>query len=200
MSAKESYRAFIERYIAVNPLEWMLLQSKLTLITFHKGETIQSVGDVPDHLLFIHEGLARASILDEHGKDYTWSIYFNDPQSHMSNLFVVDYDSFITRSPSQLHIEALEDCTCVATAYEDIQFIYRSLKKGEQIGRLMAEEAYSYLHRTFIDRQSKSARERFEIFMTTTPHLLDKVPQYHIASYLGITPQHLSRLKKSYAS
>jgi len=198
MNPYNSYRAFMERHITIASSEWAILRSRLTLVHFSKGQTIHSVGEIPDHLLFIHEGLARASILDENGKDYTWSIFFNDPRSHMSNLFVIDYDSFITHSPSQLHIEALEDCTCVATAYEDVQYFYRLLKKGEHFGRLMAEEAYSYLHRTFINRQSKSAKERFEIFMATTPHLLEKVPQYHIASYLGITPQHLSRLKKAY--
>jgi hypothetical protein len=48
-----------------------------------------------------------------------------------------------------------------------------------------------------IDRQLKTAKERFDEFMKTTPYLLDKVPQYHIATFLGITPQHLSRLKKT---
>ena len=62
----------------------------------------------------------------------------------------------------------------------------------------MAEEAYSYLHTRVIERESKSAKERFIDFIKKTPHLLDKVPQYHIASFLGITPQHLSRLKKEF--
>ena len=62
----------------------------------------------------------------------------------------------------------------------------------------MAQEAYSYLHILTIQRQTLTASERFEYFIKQTPHLLDKVPQYHIATLLGITPQHLSRLKKKY--
>ena len=199
-AAFESYRNFMTQYVTLNPVEWALIRTRLRVYTFQKGETIHAIGDIPTHLLFIHSGLARAMILDEHGRDYTWSIFFNDETSHMSNLFVVDYDSFMRQTPSLLHIEALETCECVALSHEDVHFFYRTLKKGEQFGRMMTEAAYSYLHNTFIDRQSKSAAERFEIFMATTPHLLDKVPQYHIASYLGITPQYLSRLKKEYAS
>lgn len=60
----------------------------------------------------------------------------------------------------------------------------------------MGQEAYSYLHNLIIQRQTLTAKERFEEFIKNTPHLLDKVPQYHIATFLGITPQHLSRLKK----
>ena len=82
--------------------------------------------------------------------------------------------------------------------YKDVQFLYDKLKKGERFGRLMSQEAYSYLHKQTIDRQIQSAEERFEEFMEKTPYLLEKVPQYHIASFLGVTPQYLSGLKKRY--
>ena len=62
----------------------------------------------------------------------------------------------------------------------------------------MSQEAYSYLHKQIIDRQIKSAEERFEEFMEKTPYLLEKVPQYLIASFLGITPQYMSGLKKRF--
>ncbi len=116
----------------------------------------------------------------------------------MVNLFVTEYDSFLHQKSSSLNIEALEDTQLIVMSYKDIQFLYSKLKKGERFGRLMAEKAYSYLHNQMLNRQTKSANERFEDFVTSTPHLLDKVPQYHIATFLGITPQHLSRLKKDF--
>jgi hypothetical protein len=60
----------------------------------------------------------------------------------------------------------------------------------------MAELAYSYTHNLIIDRLTKTASERYNNFINQTPYLLDKVPQYHIATLLGITPQSLSRIKK----
>jgi len=192
----KQYKRFISQYISFNAIEWSLFQSRLSMKRYAKGETILYQGDICKELYFINRGLARGYIIDESGKDFTWGIFFNDSTAHMTNIFVVEYDSFLRQSASSIHIEALEECEIVAVSYDDVRFLYKSLKKGERFGRLMAEEAYSYLHNMTIERQTKSAKQRFEKFMHETPHLLDKVPQYHIATFLGITPQHLSRLKK----
>ncbi|MDO8453999.1 MAG: Crp/Fnr family transcriptional regulator [Sulfurimonas sp.] len=170
----------------------------MSIKTFQKGEIILHQGDICKNLYFMNSGLARGYIIDKTGKDFTWSIFFNDHNAHMCNLFATDYESFLHQKTTTIHIEALEDCEVVITSFDNIQFIYNHLKSGERFGRLMAEEAYSYLHNQIINRQLKSAKERFEEFLQQTPHLLEKVPQYHIATFLGITPQHLSRLKKEY--
>lgn len=186
----------MQQYISFNFIEWNIIKSKLKIARYKKGDIIHNIGDMSSKLMFINSGLARSYIISEDGKDHTWSIHFNDENSHMTNLFLVDYDSFINQTPSRLAIDAIEDCEVVVTDYKDIQFLYNNAKKGDRFGRLMAEEAYSYLHNLLVDRQTKSAKERFENFILKTPYLLDKVPQYHIATFLGITPQHLSRLKK----
>lgn len=187
----------MQRYISINMIEWSFFQSKLSIKEFKKGETILYQGDVCKEICFINSGLARGFIIDESGKDFTWSIFFNDKDASMTNLFVVDYKSFLRKEPSSIQIEVLEDTQLVATSYENLQMLY-NLKKGERFGRLMAQEAYCYTHNLIVSRQLQSAKERFEQFMQTTPFLLEKVPQYHIATFLGITPQHLSRLKKEY--
>jgi len=192
------YKIFIEKYISYNFIEWSLFKSKLKIKRYKKGQTIHHIGDICTKLAFINSGLARAYMIDENGKDYTWSIFFNDKNSQMTNLFVVDYHSFLNQTESNLSIDAIEDCELFVIDYRDVQFLYDKLKKGEKFGRLMSQEAYSYLHNMMIDRQLKTAKERFDDFMQKTPYLLDKVPQYHIATFLGITPQHLSRLKNSY--
>ena len=192
----KKYKSFIDKYISFNTIEWTLFKSKLKIAHFKKGEIIHYAGDVCTKMMFMNSGLARAYLLDENGKDFTWSIFFNDKNAEITNLFIVDYDSFIKQSPSKISIEILEDCEVVVSSYEDVQFLYNNLKKGERFGRMMSQEAYSYLHNYFIIRQTHSAKERFDDFIDKTPYLLEKVPQYHIASLLGITPQHLSRLKK----
>jgi len=191
-----AYQSFISNYISLNTIEWMLFKSRLTLLQYKKGEIIHYAGDVCDKLLFINSGLVRLYIIDENGKDHTWNIGFNDKNAHMLNLFVVDYDSFINQTEARISFEALEDCELISLDYTAIQQLYKQLKKSERFGRLMAELAYSRTHNLIIDRLTKSAQERYEDFMEKTPFLMEKVPQYHIASYLGITPQHLSRLKK----
>ncbi len=195
----ESYKNFIKRYIEPSPAEWSLIESRLFTKRFRKGDTILHQGEICENLYFIDSGLARAYIIDESGKDFTWSIFYNDNDAHIVNLFVTEYDSFLRQKPSELHIEALQACMLVGISYENIQFLYEKLKNGERFGRIMAESAYAYAQSRIIAQLTKSAKERFELFMTQTPHLLEKVPQYHIATFLGITPQHMSRLKKAYA-
>lgn len=193
-----NYKSFIEKYVSLNFLEWSIIKSRLKVVHYKKGDIIHNIGDIPSKLMFINSGLARSYIITENGKDNTWVLYFNDDNSHIVNLFVVDYDAFIHQKESQLEIEALEDCEVISANFEDIEYIYQHTKKGDRFGRYMAQEAYSFLHNLMISKQTKSAKERFDEFMKTTPHLLDKVPQYHTATYLGITPQHLSRLKKEF--
>ena len=194
------YKQFLQRYVSLNFIEWNLIKSKLKIKHYRKGDIIHNIGDTYKHLMFINYGLARGFIIDEHGKDTTWSVYFNDKNSHMTNLLVVDYESFLTQKGSKLEIVALEDSQVVMTDYKDIEFIYNHTKKGDRLGRLLAQEAYMYLHNFIIQRQTQTAKERFESFVRDTPHLLEKIPQCHIATLLGITPQHLSRLKHEHTS
>jgi len=194
----QKYKDFIKQYISFNSFEWKLFESRLQIKEFQKGDTILYQGDICTDLYFLNHGLARAFIIDEDGRDFTWSIFFNDANSSMTNLFVTDYDSFLHQKASNLSIEALENTQLISVSYENTQFLYNQLKKGERFGRLMSEAAYTHVHKKIMDMQTKNANERFEEFMERTPYLLTKVPQYHIATHLGITPQHLSRLKKEY--
>ncbi|MGB3962509.1 MAG: cyclic nucleotide-binding domain-containing protein, partial [Sulfurimonas sp.] len=122
------YKNFIQRDLSFNVLEWKLIVSQLSLKTFQKGEIILHQGDICKELYFINSGLARGYVIDENGKDFTWSIFFNDTNAHMSNLFVTDYESFLHQKSSNIHIEALDDCEVVVTSFADIQFIYNNLK------------------------------------------------------------------------
>lgn len=177
------YKKFIDQYISFNIIEWRVFKSKLKISQHKKGEIIHYAGDVCTSLMFINFGIARAYIID-------------DENAKITNLYLVDYDSFIHQNVSDISIEILEDCELLMLSYDDVQFLYNKLKKGEQFGRLMAESAYFYTHNYIIERISKNATQRFKKFMKNTPYLLEKVPQYHIATLLGIAPQSLSRLKK----
>ena len=124
----KKYKAFITQYISLNFIEWTLLKSKLKIEHYEKGDVIAQMGDVCTKLMFLNSGLARGYLLDEDGKDHTWVIYFNDPDAHMTNLFVVDYESFVNQTPSQLGIEVLEDCEVVSVEYEDLMLLYNKAK------------------------------------------------------------------------
>ena len=195
MAQYTQYRQFLEKYISLNTVEWMTLRSKLQIKRFRQGEIILHSGDTCRRMVYLNHGLARAYYIDEKGRDHTWSIFFNDTQAKLYNLLMIDGKSFSEQSPAILSIEILEDSEAVIMEYDAVQFLYRHYRKSADFGRMIAEEAYATLHHHIIMRQSLSSRERFVLFMEQTPHLLEKVPQYHIATWLGMTPQHLSRLR-----
>jgi len=192
------YKNFIKQYIDITTSEWKRYKSKIHIEHYQKGQIIHHAGDVCSKIAFINSGLTRAYMIGEDGKDYTWNIMFNDENAQVNNLFVVDYYSFITRNKSMVNIEVIEDCELLVIAYDDVNNLHNTLQKEEKLSRIMSEIAYATLYEKIADRQMKSSQERFEVFMHTTPYLLDKVPQYHIATYLGMTPQYFSQLKKEY--
>ena len=190
------FREFMSRYLSVDDEVWRFVESTFKNRAVKKGELITTMGDIHDRIYFIKSGLARAYTIDSDGKDFTWSIFFNDENSHVVNLFIVDYESFTNATPSRLEIEALTDINTIYVEKADLEYVNANSIDMLNFCKMMSDEAYCYLHHRVLDQQSKSAQERFEDFVREMPHLLDKVPQYHIASYLGITPIHLSRLKK----
>jgi len=192
------YKRFIEKYINITSEEWEHYKSKINIEYYKKGQIIHHVGNVCNKISFINSGLVRSYILDDNGKDYTWNIMFNDNNAKVNNLFVVDYYSFITQNESMVNIEVLEDCELLVLEYEEVSGLHKTLQKEERLSRIITEVAYTTLYEKMLDRQTKTSQERFEALMQTTPYLLDKVPQYHIATYLGMTPQYLSQLKKDY--
>lgn len=187
---------FLNQNIALSSDEAQLLNNNLSQKYFQKGDTIHHCEHIHESIYFIESGTARGYYIDENGKDTTWYIYFNDENSHLTNLIVFDYDSYLYQIPSKLHFEALSDCTVWIMKKEDIEYLCSQHLKWSEFMRRSSDLAYSLLHKKYFAQLLQNAEERFAEFLRKTPYLLHKVPQYHIASYLGITPQHLSRLKK----
>ena len=112
------------------------------------------------------------------------------------NQFVTDYYSFLTQTPSKRPIQAIEDSIVYSVTYNDFQKLFDRSKKWERIGRLLAERAYIYS----VQRANRIIHDdpdtRFITFLKEYPALIQRVPQYMIASYLNMTPETYSRVKK----
>jgi len=193
----EHYKKFIYEYVPFSATEWEFLKSLSKVEYFKKGEIIHHSGSIFENIYFINSGLIRAYVIDAEGKDYTWNLFFNDQNSEMTNVYVVDYESFVNKSKSKITFEVLEDCEIISTSYDNLSRFYNKSKVSERFGRIMAELAYSSVHNSVISKLTKTAQERYEDLVKNSPYLLEKVPQYHIASFLGITPQSLSRIKNN---
>lgn len=144
---------------------------------------------VPNQIFFINRGILRVIILDRNGTEHT--IHFAT-----ENTFIADYSSFLQRSPSIYSLQALKDMEVVVLPRQAIEKGYIELKEGDKLGRLIAESYFIYHDNRIKDMYFRSPKERYDLMSTIFPNIHNRVPQHMIASYIGITSVHLSRLKK----
>lgn len=149
---------------------------------------ILNKGEVDNYLSFVESGAARLFFMKEN-KELTIRFVFQ-------NQFLTAYDSFTQRTPSRCDIEALTDMVVWQSHYDDLQMLYKTHSVGNLIGRLTVEKLYvEKLNREF-SFLSETAEERYLKIMKEQPDLFQRLPLKHIASYMGITPQALSRIRK----
>lgn len=163
------------------------LDAALEKVMLSKGAMLIKEGSVCNHVYFLERGCVRGYYnLD--GKEITYWFAFE-------NSFVTSFYSFITRKPAIENIHALEDCTLWSVSYDHLQQLYDTYPEIERLGRLMHERYYVMLEDRFLSNHFKEARERYDLLLKNSPHILQRVPLGYVASYLGITQETLSRIR-----
>ena len=137
---------------------------------------------------FIKKGIIRVKLDDLGGTDHT--IHFA-----IENQFIADYRAFLTQEKSAYQLQALEDTETIVMPKSAIDWGYANLQQGEKLGRLIAEYYFIYLDSRIQHLYTLSPKERYDLMNEIFPNIHNRVPQHMIASYLGMTPVHLSRLK-----
>lgn len=151
---------------------------------------IAQKGVVPNEIIFIIEGLLRVVIVDQKGLEHT--IHFA-----MENQFIADYSSFIQAKPSVQILETLENTSYIAIPRSAVKWGYDNLRQGDRLGRFIAEYYFMYQDDRINNQYLRTPQERYEHITQIFPNIHNRAPQHMIASYLGITSVHLSRLKKN---
>jgi len=187
---------FLQQYSHLGPAELNQLQHVLTTKKYPAGHTILAAGSVCSHIAFMVSGKARSFFIDPSGQEFTWSFMFHDADSRFDNFFVHDYNSFLTQAPSPLTFTAIEDTEVALLSIEDLRaFIAQSIHAATLASK-MSETAYQTVHKRAFTLLTLNARARYELLLREEPHLLNKFQHYLIASYIGVAPQSLSRLRK----
>lgn len=164
---------------------------KQTSVKEYKRQQIVSPPDViPNEIYFINRGMLRVTITDRSGTEHT--IHFA-----LENQFIADYSSFMLQQPSYYTLQALEASELLVLPRTAIEWGYRNLAEGQKLGRLIAEFYFIYQDNRIKNLYSRTPKERYDGITEIFPNIHNRVPQHMIASYLGITPVHLSRLKKA---
>lgn len=167
---------------------WANMEKKAIVQHYKKGDIYISPGEQENYVTFISKGGFRYfSVVDE--KEAICEFAFE-------NDYLSEYESFLKRTPSKIYIQALEDSVTVKFHYTDVQECYAKYPLIEKFGRLVAEK---FLIDT-IDRLnsllSSTPEERYNKLAEEKPQLLQRVPQYMIASFIGVTPEALSRIRR----
>lgn len=155
---------------------------------YAKKEYILTKGKVENFVSFLDSGIIRFFVA-ELEKEITFEIGFE-------NGFVTAYDSFLTRRPVDYEVQALTDCLLWSISYEDLQELYQHTQSGNRVGRLAAERLYIEKGKRQMTLLKDTAEQRYTRLITEYPHLIRFIPGKYLASYIGITPQALSRIRK----
>ena len=158
--------------------------------SFSKNSMLLNSWELCNEVYFVESGLVRAIITDLEGVEH--SVHFA-----FENQYITDYTAFLLKSQSVHSLQALEDTETIVLSREAVNWGYENMREGNKLGRLIAEGYFIYFDTRIRNMYAHSPIERYEMLNSIFPGLQNRVPQHMIASYLGITPVHLSRLKKS---
>ncbi len=157
--------------------------------TFNKSDIIPCIEKTSNHMQFIQDGLVRVYTIDKQVKEITIQI-------GIENMWVNDLYSYITQTPSENHIEVLEHTTILQIHRNDLESLFKEVPSMESFIRLKLEQSYTRLHKRTLNQLNNSAEERYLEFRNRYGHIETRVPQYIIASYLNLSPEHLSKVRK----
>ena len=192
-------KKLISQYIDIHKDEWGELTSRFKKVSLKKGVIISNAGDVFSDFYLIKSGLARSYFTDLNGKDFTWQIYFRGKSKYGLNHFMDDSVSYYEDEASMLHFETLEDSEFYKISLKELDdFLKYSDKKWEHLVRIWFHNTYySATYKRVMSLMSENVEERYARLLVEYPDIFQRVKSYHIASFLGIAPQTLSKLRKS---
>ena len=184
----EQLRAYFEQITRLSDEDWDFFSSKLTRVVYPKKKLVLRAGTVENHLSFIEQGMVRHYI-PKIENDITYAFSF-------AGEFVSGYESFLTRTPSICTIETLTECVFWQVKYNNLEAIYQQTKAGNIIGRKASEMLFIEKSKRELSLLNDTAEERYLNLFKEQPQLIKFIPQKYLASYIGITPQALSRIRK----
>lgn len=183
---------YINNYIKLTATEEAFLLSKITYRKYLKDQYIVQQGDVCKSANFIISGCTKTFYMDSNGMEHI--VMFS-----IENWWTSDLGSFITQSPADFNVQFLEPTELIQFTFDNLEELYAKIPKLERLFRKIVERAFVASQKRIIRNFSLSAKERYIIFKETYPKIDQRVPQYMIASYLGITKEFLSKIKNQIA-
>jgi len=180
-------------YLPLSDSEILELESKLIEKKVKRRQFILQEGDVCKHYTFVVNGCFKMYKVDNKGLEHNL-------QFSIENGWIADIGSFYSNKPSELYIEALEQSTILQIAKPDLLYLYSQYPKFDRNFRVLIENAFISLQKRVLQNISSTAEERYLDFLKNYPNLFNRISNVQIASYIGVTPEFLSKIRKSIAT
>jgi CRP-like cAMP-binding protein len=184
--------AYFNRLLPLGEAEQSIVQTVFKERRVKRRQFILQEGDVCKFNTFVVEGCFKMYLVDPNGKEHNL-------QFAIENWWIGDIGSFHTERPSKLYIEAIENSVVLQISKADQLKLFIDYPKFNRIFRVMTENALVSTQRRILDNISSTAEERYLDFMTRYPHFFNRISNVQIASYLGVTPEFLSTIRKRLA-
>jgi len=178
----------VSKYFQLNDGEKEIFLAYLQLKSIRKKDLLLNQGEICKYSIFVTSGCLRGFTVDKNGDEHVLSFA-------PSNWWIADIYSLISQKPGILNIEALEDTGIILLSKTNQEKLYTEVPKFERFFRILTENSLVANQQRIIDNMSLTAEERYNIFCKRYPTLIYNLPQKQIASYIGITPEFLSRMK-----
>jgi len=179
---------YIDQYISLTEDEKTILLSKLVYRKYLKGQYILQQGDICRHECFILSGCTKMFYIDNEGQEHIVMFSIED-------WWTSDMGSFISQTPADYNVQCIENTELIQFSYDVIEELYLEIPKLERFFRKIIERALVASQKRIVRNFSLSAKEQYLLFKENYPKIEQRIPQYMIASYLGITKEFLSKIK-----
>ncbi|WP_020602868.1 Crp/Fnr family transcriptional regulator [Spirosoma spitsbergense] len=185
------FKNYITRKVPLSDAEWQLIDSLFAPTYLKQGEFLLEQGAVCKHLYFVGSGLLRFFVWKE-GVDKTKFFTFD-------NYLFTSQHSFSTRKPATENIQAIADCELLQLTYTDLQTLYDQIPHWRKFIQMIIQEASHFTEEILTELQTETAEKRYQKMLLDNRAMIQRIPLKYLASYLGIAPQSLSRIRKNSA-
>ncbi|MCJ8289568.1 MAG: Crp/Fnr family transcriptional regulator [Crocinitomicaceae bacterium] len=186
---KEQIRKYLNRYVEFSDTEIDTFYSKLIVSDYTKKEFLIQEGQLCTHRYFILKGLVRTFYIDNNGNEKI-------TQFALENWWFTDMESFVNETPSTTSIQTLEKTTLLKISKTELELLFLEIPKLERMFRIITEKTLIAIQRKNDVYLRMKNKDIYELFLNQNPDFVQRVPQYMIASYLEMTPEYLSGIRK----
>lgn len=177
----------LNEIVSVSTEEFQLILSYFKVLHRKKHQFIIQEGQTVDREFWVISGCLRSYVIDGHGKEHI-------VQFAMENWWITDYFAFLNQTKARMHVDCLEDCELLYITYENKEKLSAEFLQMEKFWSKKTKVGYASLQNRILSLLKDSAKDRYEQFIEQYPQLLQRIPKKHLAAYLGVSRETLSRL------